>query len=324
MAKCWEQRGCDEEMQGECPHAVEFIDNCPTKCAFATCDRPTYELTIDPELIFGPTSTAARRSRTAACTARSSCTNGPAAAALDARRFAVGNYCAAARRRIRDRGGSTWTTTTNELDRLRRSCATCSRRSRSRCFLLRAAPDRAAALMLEGRRSRRYDEFEDAYTPEEREVLIHKIKRAVAAATSGWSRAESRPSSARLRAGARGDRRGAGGRLVHGRSRRPMRCLRRTPNAFLLGVLFTQGIPAERAWAGPCAAARAARDARPRRTSPSNPAAVREARPAAADAPPLQGDAAPLDHRRRRGGCSSEYDGDASRHLAERRRTCSR
>lgn len=27
--------------------------------------------------------------------------------------------------------------------------------------------------------------------------------------------------------------------------------LRRDPNAFLLGVLFTQGIPAERAWAGP-------------------------------------------------------------------------
>jgi hypothetical protein len=54
MAKCWEQRGCDEEMQGECPHAVEYFDNCPTKCAFATCDRPTYELTIDPALIFSP------------------------------------------------------------------------------------------------------------------------------------------------------------------------------------------------------------------------------------------------------------------------------
>ena len=54
MAKCWEQRGCDEEMQGECPHAVEYFDNCPTKCAFAACDRPTYELTIDPALIFSP------------------------------------------------------------------------------------------------------------------------------------------------------------------------------------------------------------------------------------------------------------------------------
>jgi hypothetical protein len=52
MSKCWEQRGCDEEMQAECPHVVEFFDNCPTKCAFATCDRPTYELTTDPSLIF--------------------------------------------------------------------------------------------------------------------------------------------------------------------------------------------------------------------------------------------------------------------------------
>ena len=54
MPKCWEQRGCDDEMQQECPHAVEFFDNCPTKCAFAGCDRPTYELTIDPALIFSP------------------------------------------------------------------------------------------------------------------------------------------------------------------------------------------------------------------------------------------------------------------------------
>jgi len=55
MAKCWEQRGCDEEMQQECPHAIEFEDNCPTKCAFATCDRSTYELTIDPALVFDAT-----------------------------------------------------------------------------------------------------------------------------------------------------------------------------------------------------------------------------------------------------------------------------
>lgn len=52
MAKCWEQRGCDEEMQSECPHSTTLGDRCPTKCAFAACDRPTYELTTDPELIF--------------------------------------------------------------------------------------------------------------------------------------------------------------------------------------------------------------------------------------------------------------------------------
>jgi hypothetical protein len=55
MAKCWEQRGCDDEMQKECPHCIEIMDNCPTKCAFAACDRKTYELTTDPELIFDPT-----------------------------------------------------------------------------------------------------------------------------------------------------------------------------------------------------------------------------------------------------------------------------
>jgi hypothetical protein len=54
MAKCWEQRGCDEEMQQACAHCVQLKDNCPTKCAFATCDRPTYELTTDPELLFDP------------------------------------------------------------------------------------------------------------------------------------------------------------------------------------------------------------------------------------------------------------------------------
>ncbi len=54
MAKCWEQRGCDEEMQAECPHPTVLMDQCPTKCAFAGCDRATYELTVDPELIFDP------------------------------------------------------------------------------------------------------------------------------------------------------------------------------------------------------------------------------------------------------------------------------
>lgn len=54
MAKCWEQRGCDEEMQSACPHPTVLKDMCPTKCAFAGCDRPTYEMTTDPALIFNP------------------------------------------------------------------------------------------------------------------------------------------------------------------------------------------------------------------------------------------------------------------------------
>ncbi len=51
---CWEQRGCDEEMQAECPHSAVFLDRCPAKCAFALCDRSTHEVTMDPELIFSP------------------------------------------------------------------------------------------------------------------------------------------------------------------------------------------------------------------------------------------------------------------------------
>jgi hypothetical protein len=53
MAKCWEERGCDDEMQAECPHVTSFRDNCPTKCAFANaCPRPTNIVTSDPALIF--------------------------------------------------------------------------------------------------------------------------------------------------------------------------------------------------------------------------------------------------------------------------------
>jgi hypothetical protein len=55
MAKCWETRGCDAEMQAECMHFTSFKDNCPSKCAFAACDRPTNKATSDPELIFDPT-----------------------------------------------------------------------------------------------------------------------------------------------------------------------------------------------------------------------------------------------------------------------------
>ncbi|MDA3936412.1 MAG: hypothetical protein PF636_06035 [Actinomycetota bacterium] len=54
MARCWETRGCDEEMQNECLHYTKFKDRCPTKCNFADCDRPTRVLTSDPALIFDP------------------------------------------------------------------------------------------------------------------------------------------------------------------------------------------------------------------------------------------------------------------------------
>jgi hypothetical protein len=55
MARCWEERGCDDELQTECPHPNELMDRCPNKCAFAVCDRPTYVVTIDAALLFDPT-----------------------------------------------------------------------------------------------------------------------------------------------------------------------------------------------------------------------------------------------------------------------------
>jgi hypothetical protein len=54
MAKCWERRGCDDEMMQSCPHANPE-ESCPSRCAFAQCDRPTHEVTSDPALIFEPT-----------------------------------------------------------------------------------------------------------------------------------------------------------------------------------------------------------------------------------------------------------------------------
>lgn len=55
MARCWEIRGCDEEMQAACLHSTTLHDRCPTKCAFVMCDLPHYELTTDPENVFDPT-----------------------------------------------------------------------------------------------------------------------------------------------------------------------------------------------------------------------------------------------------------------------------
>jgi hypothetical protein len=45
MAKCWETRGCDDEMQSRCPHNVEGMP-CPADCLSTHCQRPTHE-TVD-------------------------------------------------------------------------------------------------------------------------------------------------------------------------------------------------------------------------------------------------------------------------------------
>ncbi|MCL2818583.1 MAG: hypothetical protein FWD41_02500 [Actinomycetia bacterium] len=42
------------DMQTHCAHAVNDWDMCPARCSFAICDRPTYEFTTDPTLVFSP------------------------------------------------------------------------------------------------------------------------------------------------------------------------------------------------------------------------------------------------------------------------------
>jgi hypothetical protein len=54
MAKCWERRGCDDEMMASCPH-YNPEEKCPSRCAFAACERPTNVASSDPALIFDPT-----------------------------------------------------------------------------------------------------------------------------------------------------------------------------------------------------------------------------------------------------------------------------
>ena len=54
MSRCWESRGCDEEMQSECPHSTTLLDRCPAKCAFVHCGLPHHERTSDPARIFDP------------------------------------------------------------------------------------------------------------------------------------------------------------------------------------------------------------------------------------------------------------------------------
>ena len=53
MAKCWETRGCDDEMLSRCPHN-DPAEKCPSRCAFAHCDRVIHRASSDPALIFDP------------------------------------------------------------------------------------------------------------------------------------------------------------------------------------------------------------------------------------------------------------------------------
>jgi len=53
MARCWEARGCDDEMMSRCPHNNPG-EKCPSRCAYAQCDRPSHHAISDPAVVFEP------------------------------------------------------------------------------------------------------------------------------------------------------------------------------------------------------------------------------------------------------------------------------
>jgi hypothetical protein len=53
MAKCWERRGCDDEMTSRCPHNNP-AEKCPSRCAYGQCYSATHVPSSDPALIFDP------------------------------------------------------------------------------------------------------------------------------------------------------------------------------------------------------------------------------------------------------------------------------
>ena len=52
LAGCWSERGCTEEMQATCPHAVDPTEKCPAECFYGKCGRDTNHATSDPDLVW--------------------------------------------------------------------------------------------------------------------------------------------------------------------------------------------------------------------------------------------------------------------------------
>ncbi len=55
MAVCWERRGCDEEMQADCPHTIEPDEKCPARCAYGRCSSPDNAPLSDRLMALDPT-----------------------------------------------------------------------------------------------------------------------------------------------------------------------------------------------------------------------------------------------------------------------------
>jgi hypothetical protein len=54
VAGCWSKRGCTDEMQAACPHAIDPTEKCPAECYYGKCGNDTNKATGDPALIFNP------------------------------------------------------------------------------------------------------------------------------------------------------------------------------------------------------------------------------------------------------------------------------
>jgi hypothetical protein len=52
LSNCWERRGCDDAMRAGCPHAADPAEQCPARCSYGQCYRPTRSSTGDPALVF--------------------------------------------------------------------------------------------------------------------------------------------------------------------------------------------------------------------------------------------------------------------------------
>ena len=50
--RCYEMRGCDEELWSRCPHAVASVDGmCPLQCNFTNCRRPERRMLTGLDLL---------------------------------------------------------------------------------------------------------------------------------------------------------------------------------------------------------------------------------------------------------------------------------
>ncbi len=56
MRVCWEERGCDEEMESYCPHAFASDDGvCPAECNYTFCTREQHVRATSIDLLLDAT-----------------------------------------------------------------------------------------------------------------------------------------------------------------------------------------------------------------------------------------------------------------------------